>query len=199
MKKFNKNIARLRILNFITNHSLVKSSENFVGGIEPVFNAKYLFKSLSLFDHKEEYPIGCIVTPDFVIQDHKWYLGWLLEVKEINGSSPEYLIESVEDGSICRFSNCGLSYMPYSKDVDNWRWEDTQFIFENKVRKAINKIALFSYKYAGLEFDNKDCTIKIREYFSDKIVFTVKIGNWKTSSMKKIQLAIEESRDLVTT
>jgi hypothetical protein len=62
----------------------------------------------------------------------KWQIGWLVETREINAGWPEYLVESLEDGSLCWWSNVGIAFLQRSCVQPEWRWSDRQFAFKSR-------------------------------------------------------------------
>ena len=62
----------------------------------------------------------------------KWQLGWLVEMRERQPGWPEYLIESVEDGELCWWSNVGISFMHRRSLHPSWRWTDRQWAFHDR-------------------------------------------------------------------
>lgn len=58
----------------------------------------------------------------------KWTIGWLRAIDSNNGYT-RYLIESLEDGEACWWSNVGLSLMPRDQIRERYRWSDKQFAF----------------------------------------------------------------------
>lgn len=65
--------------------------------------------------------------------DSKWYLSWLCEIDPNNGWT-KYLLESVEDGSLCWWENVGLNIYSRERVANNpsWRWSDDQFAFNER-------------------------------------------------------------------
>lgn len=62
----------------------------------------------------------------------KWQLGWLVETRERNKDYPEYLIESIEDGELCWWSNVGISFLHRRSLSSDWRWTDRQWAFRDR-------------------------------------------------------------------
>jgi len=69
--------------------------------------------------------------------DSKWYLSWLIEYN-YNDGNPEYLLENLEDGETCWWSNVGVDF--YNREKlsrrPTWRWNDEQFEFDDRWRKV---------------------------------------------------------------
>jgi hypothetical protein len=63
----------------------------------------------------------------------KWYLAWCHEVK-VEKYGNIYVLESIEDGEICNWSNVGIRVYDRA-EVDrfpSWRWTDAQFAFKDR-------------------------------------------------------------------
>lgn len=65
---------------------------------------------------------------------NKWYLSWVVDYREIHAGWPEYLLESIEDGALCWWSNVGYSIYSREKVAENphWRWTDRQHQFNQR-------------------------------------------------------------------
>lgn len=69
----------------------------------------------------------------------KWQLGWLIDTREQSPGWPEYLIESIEDGSLCWWGNVGISFLQRRCLQDDWRWSDRQWKFKDRWWKVCYK------------------------------------------------------------
>jgi hypothetical protein len=70
----------------------------------------------------------------------KWQIGWLREIGEEGAGWPRYLIESLEDQSLCWWGNVDLRFFPRDKMQAGWRWSDRQFAFKDRWFRACYKI-----------------------------------------------------------
>jgi len=70
----------------------------------------------------------------------KYYLSWMREINQNNGW-PAYLLESIDDGELCWWSNIGLSYFDRKMITDrpSWKWDDEQFAFKDRWNKVCYK------------------------------------------------------------
>ena len=77
----------------------------------------------------------------------EWFLSWLLEISENNGYE-KYLLESVQTGEQCWWSNVGLTVYNRKKVAERprWKWNDAQFSFNDRW----NKVCLKNYSYMVL-------------------------------------------------
>lgn len=82
-------------------------------------------------------PIDTLVRLTFVRNTSEYYLGWL---REVTGDG-SFLIESIDNGNLCNWSNVSLAYMPIRSIKDQWRWDDRQFNIKDKWFRACYKRA----------------------------------------------------------
>lgn len=70
----------------------------------------------------------------------KYYLSWMREIHP-NNECPKYLLESIDDGELCWWSNIGLSYFDREKVANrpSWKWDDEQFAFNDRWNKVCYK------------------------------------------------------------
>lgn len=130
MEKATKTRARIEILNWIICFSTSNrygDHASHVGGIENSFEG-------GMFDKA---PIGSLVKLGSA-PFSKWYLSWVIDTRN-NGN--EYLLESIEDGSLCWWGN--VSVNPYNpetvKKFPQWRWTDAQFAFSDRWQRACKR------------------------------------------------------------
>ncbi len=86
-------------------------------------------------------PIGSLVKLENA-PPSKFYLGWLREIKPGTGRFDEqFLIESVEDGALCWWSNVSLAWLPVEllDRFPEWQWTDGQFGLQKKWYNACFK------------------------------------------------------------
>ena len=119
-----KSRARLEILNYITHFCL---SRNYGDGINR--GGVSAFRGVW---GDEPAKVGDLVA----LQSSpvsKWYLSWLVEIDKSQHDS-RYLLESIEDGSLCWWENVGIEYFEREELVNhpNWRWTDKQFAFKDR-------------------------------------------------------------------
>lgn len=70
----------------------------------------------------------------------KWYLSWLRKYDPNNGW-PKYLLESIDDGSLCWWENVGVDFYNRDRVKDNpqWQWNDDKFAFYDRWNKVCRK------------------------------------------------------------
>jgi hypothetical protein len=88
----------------------------------------------SLYSDRRISP-GALVTIDSA-SPTPWYLSWLVETKQGGGAfdSDRHLLESVETGELCWWSNVSLrEYSPKRvAESPHWRWTDKQHEFNDR-------------------------------------------------------------------
>lgn len=62
----------------------------------------------------------------------KWTLSWLVDRREPSPGNWEYLLESIEDGELCWWSNVGISFLHRRALNPSWRWTDRQWAFRDR-------------------------------------------------------------------
>src|SRR5689334_1310609 len=69
----------------------------------------------------------------------EWYLSWLKEIRQ-EQYGYQYLLESVETGKECWWSNIGLEYMDRKvlAEFPEWKWSDKQYEFADRWYKNID-------------------------------------------------------------
>lgn len=118
----------------------------------------------------------------------KWYLSWLVDYEEIN-NWPRYLLESIEDGELCWWSNVGINF--YNRDrvreSPQWRWTDAQFAFRDRWMRVGKKNDAYIVLPSGPMFSSEDnsvtLSIRIRFGFSDYSNHRT-WPNWKKVTIK---------------
>jgi hypothetical protein len=177
MKKETKNMAKIEILNYVIQFCTTQYYGNnsfSIGRQETSFHG-------STFD-KQNPPIGSLcmlqAAPTSV-----FYLGWLREIKEgDNRYSTQYLLESIEDGSKCWWSNVGIWHLPLetSNRFPNWQWNDSQFEFQKKYDHIFRKRCAYGLRALLSTFkDDGSVTVKIRKMWSNDVFAEKTFENYK--------------------
>lgn len=177
------NRARLEILNYIIAFC---TQEHFESGERyGIFDLGHSFKSGILTDINIQ--IGSLVKLKSA-PFSKWYLSWLIEIKD-NGYEREYLLKSIDDNSLCWWSNVSIAALPLetSDKFPSWKWNDEQFEFNDRwVRKACKDCYMFRPLYAEFGEDN-NVTLGIREMFSNETVNSITFQNYKKVTVKQMR------------
>jgi hypothetical protein len=122
--KDTKHVARQEILHWVLSFSVAnrRSKETKeCWATEPFFSSEFSTDGVP--------PIGTIVILT-AAPPSKYTIGWLREIRERGGR--EYLIESLEDGSMCWWGNVGIKYMDPEevKQHPGWAMTDRQWKFK---------------------------------------------------------------------
>lgn len=99
----------------------------------------------------------------------KYYLAWLIEIKDEGGLGPNYLLKSIEDGSLCWWTNVAISWLPLktSNNYGMWKWTDKQFEFYDRWLRACRKGDDFLTKPLLPTFnEDGSVTLGTREYMN---------------------------------
>lgn len=129
-------------------------------------------------------PIGSIVKL-FCAPDTKWYLSWVRDKK-----GEQYLLESIEDGEKCWWSNVGYFYIPL-ETIDRfptWKFTDRQHLFKDKWFRACKRC--YEYTKAPMLpkfLDNGNVILPVRQKFIDKGVIEKEFKNWKSLKSMDMQ------------
>lgn len=77
--------------------------------------------------------VGDLVLLESVGGWTKWNIGWLREINP-NDGYPIHVIESLEDGELCNWSNVGLAFLPREELASHpsWQWNDRQHAFRDR-------------------------------------------------------------------
>lgn len=118
-----------------------------------------------------------------------WRLSWLREIKFEHGGE-SYLCESVKDGTLCWWSNVGISYFhrPTLKNHPEWKWSDAQYAFNEKWMKACKRHDPYLYRPLWADFaEDGTPTIGTRSRFDfDGFRATGTVPNWKKITQKAL-------------
>lgn len=135
-KKFNKNTAKMHILGHVMNNFLTRKYEQ-TGDKYPGFDSFLSFVGAG------KPSIGDLVALQSVRQKTKWYLSWYVGFESRgNYFSDIHVLESIEDGELCNWSNVGFMVMDREvlKKHPEWLWSDQQFGFKERWYKSIYRL-----------------------------------------------------------
>lgn len=92
----------------------------------------------------------------------KWNIGWLRAIEE-HGGDTRYLIESLEDGDACWWSNVGLSFMPRRDMNPRYLWSDRQFAFQKKWYDIVEKHGTRPVRALDCVFNGNEVSLHLRK------------------------------------
>lgn len=120
----------------------------------------------------------------------KWYLSWVHEIDPNNGW-PKYLLESIEDGSLCWWNNVGLNI--YSRkeirDKPHWKWNDAQYKFNSRWMRICKKNDAYIVLPCWAVFNpTGSVTLDVRIRFTlDGYRNPKTFPNWKKVTIKEME------------
>jgi len=126
----------------------------------------------------------------------KWYLSWVVETKLHEHGFHEYLLESIEDQSLCWWNNVSINvYNPKRvREMPNWRWTDKQFSFVSKWNRVLKSEDAYNVLPAGTTFyeDSNSVTIALRERWGglrdhDVFKYSETFDNWKKTTRQMLK------------
>lgn len=132
------NRARIEILNYIlsfsTNHYYGQEKKGYTNtsiDIEKAFRGGY--------STDKRPPIGSLVVL-LAAPFTKYYLSWYIQCEE-GGLGGRFLLKSIEDGSLCWWTNVAFKWYPLeeSNKHPQWKWSDKQFEFWDRWRRACKR------------------------------------------------------------
>ena len=149
MKKFDRHRARQLIMHDILSFYITRNWEP---------DKEYGRKSASLMGFVPSGESHYTQPGDLVILESagpsKWSIGWLRAIEGDGHYSRRYLIESLEDGELCWWSNVGISFMPRHDLRERYHWTDRQFDVQKRWHRIVTK-------HSGMR--PLDCTFKDNE------------------------------------
>jgi hypothetical protein len=129
MEKFNRTRARLEILNHMFQFCMSRKIDGIPVSLG--LDGKYSFESGFLKQPTSD-DIGALVALNSA-PFSKWYLSWLREIQpRDNGFATIYVLESIEDGELCNWSNVSLNIFDKDEIRRSWKWTDQQFAFNDR-------------------------------------------------------------------
>lgn len=180
-KSFNKNRARLEILNYIISFS----TQDYYG------NNTFSYSNADTSFHPGCGTIGSLVKIS-AAPTSIYYLSWLHETRKGKHGNTEYLLESIENGELCWWYNIGVTHFSPEKLklFYNWRWTDEQFKFQEKWRR--NVLKKHGLRIGKTEFSGNSVTLSLRKIFEDKVYYK-EFSNWKKLTVSEMDKFYHEA------
>lgn len=119
----------------------------------------------------------------------KWQLSWY---HKYDTEHDQHLLESIQDGSLCNWSNISLNVFTRETVNNNpqWRWTNKQFEFLDKWNKALKAEDAYIYPSNGISFseDLSTATISIRvRYGLSAKTAELALTNWNKITIKALR------------
>ena len=139
----------------------------------------------------------------------KWYLSWLVSTQTPAGwIGPQYTLESIEDGTLCNWSNVSLVYYNREqvRDHPEWRWTDRQHQFNDRwLRVCRKERGAFIHLPVQAKFEDDAVILQVRlRYGIREDLPPRRFGNWRKTTKKMMleyydeMVALDESRSSLT-
>jgi len=117
----------------------------------------------------------------------EWCISWLREINH-DTVDPTYVLESIETGRLCNWTNVDISYL--DRDVveehPEWQWSDRQFKFNERWhRECKGNGAHMVLPMSAIFGDEFEVTLSTRTRFNiDSIKPTKKFDDWRKVTKK---------------
>ncbi len=98
------------------------------------------------------------------VRTTKWVIGWLRGIRTGHGDY-EYLVESLEDGTLCWWHNVGISYLNRRDVRDAWQWTDRQWKFNDQWARVVYRDTICRSRDAVFH-DDGSVTVMLRRSFA---------------------------------
>lgn len=190
-KKDTYNRSRMMINEFIVN--LCAKSYSRDGRMMPEFDEdKYGFMGTVLCDDKNEPPLGSLCRL-IAAPSTKYYLSWYQG--KMDG---EIYLKSIEDHTVCRWSNVGVQYIPLNLTdrYPQFKYSDKQFKLHERWECIVRQQNYWMVPMWS-EFDNEtgEVTITIRWKFKDARIER-KFASWETLTDEEMKSFAKEVESL---
>lgn len=175
---FNKSRAKIEILNYIMMCCTKRKYPNI--------NDENTFQGSFLNDIKP--PVGTLcILGSAPFSD--FYLSWLHSITG-DGYDRTYLLESIENGKLCNWSNVSIFWLPKEK-VDSfptWKWDNDQFVLMDKIDKAFKQCGAYILRTMLPEFgEGGSVTLRVRKMFDNDCVYSETFPSYKNMTLKAIK------------
>ena len=135
----------------------------------------------------QEPEIGDLITIS-CLRPSKWYVSWVREIRQKPHSEREFLLESIEDGELCWWSNIQTDV--YNRERSNnplWQWTDKQVAFNDRWFRSCKEAYLVLPVAATFQAENAvTLDVRIRHSWSN-YSNPHTFSNWKKLTMKTMR------------
>jgi hypothetical protein len=119
----------------------------------------------------------------------KWYLSWVVEVEKKEGGFDRFLLESIDDGSLCWWSNVAFHLFQDRDIPQKWRWTDRQYKLRDQWFRACHKTrgAYITLPVEPEFTDDGGVILKTRTRFGwDENNKEIKFPDWKKVKVREM-------------
>jgi hypothetical protein len=128
--------------------------------------------------------------------DSKWYLSWVRDIEKLKHDE-RYTLESIEDGERCRWTNVGLNIYDRERVANRptWQWDDKQFAFNDRWRKAALRKGSRTVRPVSAEFtDGWTVKLDVLPGFSESDFTNPRtFSDWRKLTIKQMAEYYAES------
>jgi hypothetical protein len=121
--------------------------------------------------------------------DSKWYVSWVIEVTYDARTGNRYLLESIEDGSLCWWGNVGVSIYNKERVWDTWKWTDDQFALNDRWNRVCKRNDAYLVRPLRPVF-NEDGSVlfnvRTMHNFDESFSFPITFPKWQKVTMKQL-------------
>lgn len=172
--------ARIDILSYVASFCI---SYTFQNGTPNIYSTK--IKSNG-YGNGPQCKIGSLVFLSSTIISSKWCISWCEDFKE--GSDRfdhQYLLRSIEDGTLSWWSNISIVYIPPEDIFPSWRFDDDQYAFVDKLRKIDNDVYVRRFKTPI--FNGLSVSLETRRLHGDETIHALVLPNYKKATVKELK------------
>ena len=120
----------------------------------------------------------------------KWFVSWLIDYEVRDDGFTHYLLESIDDGELCWWTNVGINIYDRERvrEHPTWKWTDKQFAFKNRWDKVCyrqNDAYIVLPLHPIFRGNSVELGVRVRfgiREFSNPIVFE----DWKRLTNKRM-------------
>ena len=139
-------------------------------------------------NQKDWEPFGVDVHKDDLVSlcsapDSKWYVSWVRDIEPAGEfNCARYLLESIDDGELCWWSNVGINVYDRKRtdDRSSWKWNDKQFALYDRWMKVCKRNDAYIITPGEFLFDGDEVTLDVRVRFNiSEFTNPCIFKNWK--------------------
>ena len=128
----------------------------------------------------------------------KWTIGWVREIAADPIGGKRYLMESLEDGSLCWWSNVGMDVMPKKNIRARYRWSDKQFEFSARWMRQRKHAGPVRFQECQFDPEGHAVTLSITGYWDfslpegERVIITRHFDDYRKVTVAMMRAAVAE-------
>ena len=120
----------------------------------------------------------------------KWYVSWIRDYDPNNGW-PKYLLESIEDQSLCWWENVGINVYSRERVKENpqWQWNDRQYALESRWCKVCKKNEVYPIRPCQPKFNQNgsvELNVRVHIFFESDFHNPKIFPNYKKLTLREM-------------